>query len=248
MLLCESISPWITPIVGGAFLLSGVWLGSYLNQRNTFVLSQRQKRNELRIRSYAKLMGLKLPLVQSIHTNCEAKILCEYYETRSGITNSSSDLDEAKRQNERGLGLIPRIADFRREVSETLGDIQVAFNTTPEMDSAIEKLFRASSIEVPETVTTMKTISDIEKWKETNIKQVPSLLKSEYSDNFDSLLGSLLNAVRLSSFAPSLSKGERASTSSGRTANRTVLGLSLVQLHSEDKRRVRCWYPRWRDC
>ena len=37
-------------------------------------------------------------------------------------------------------------------------------------------------------------------------------------------LGLSLNTVRLSTFALSLSKGEWASTSSARTANRTVLG------------------------
>ena len=40
-------------------------------------------------------------------------------------------------------------------------------------------------------------------------------------------LGLGLNAVRLSSFALSLSKGEWASTSSARTANRTVLAWAL---------------------
>ena len=39
------------------------------------------------------------------------------------------------------------------------------------------------------------------------------------------------NAVRLSSFALSLSKGEWASTSSARTANRTVLGIDLHSGH-----------------
>jgi len=63
---------------------------------------QREKKKN-KIKSFCKIIALKNPWVQSIRTNREAMLLCEFYDARSKINPSEEDLKEAKKQNDRQL-------------------------------------------------------------------------------------------------------------------------------------------------
>ena len=195
--MCQSTQIWLTPVVvAGIFSLAGVWLGSYLNQNNSYKLANKQRILELRNRSYAKLMGLKLPLVQAVQTNSEAKILCEYYDTRFHINADKADLDEAKKQNERALSLIKEISNLRREVSETLGDIKISFPPSTELDQAIEAVYRSSALAVPEMRQKIKSIEALEEWREKNFATLEQIVRAEYYQKIDALLTILFNQTK----------------------------------------------------
>ena len=191
----------ITQTLAGVFTLLGVVLGSYLNQQNSFALQQRQQRFEMRNTSYAKLMGLKLAWAQAINTNSEAKLLSEYYDARFHMTGNHDDLDEAKRQNDRGIALIPRISDLQREVFQALGDVQLGFAPTAELEAAVDAIYRYRTINV-KPPGLARTVKELDAWKEENNQRLPVLLKQEYEDKFDNLLQELLRQLRQGKPAP----------------------------------------------
>jgi hypothetical protein len=186
---------WIAPTLAGVFSLLGVGLGNHLNQQNSFALLQRQQRFEMRNTSYAKLMGLKLAWAQAIHTNSEAQLLSEYYDARFHMTGNHDDLDEAKRQNDRGIALIPRISDLQREVFQALGDVQLGFAPTAELEAAVDAIYRYRTINV-KPAGLPRTVKELDAWKEENTQRLPILLKQEYEVKFDNLLQELLRQLR----------------------------------------------------
>ena len=183
-----STASWIAPLITGLFAIAGVWLGSFLNQRSGFRQAHKQQMRELRIRSYAKLMGIKIPFDQAVRTNGEAKILCEYYDARFHLLGDREDLDEAKRQNGRGLNLIPEISNLRRDLSETLGEVQISFPQSSELSAAILAAYKSPSIEIHEIWGKVPSIAALEDWKSKAISSLTSTVKSEYSDKIQSLL------------------------------------------------------------
>jgi len=186
----------VTPIITGIITLAAVWLGSFLNQRNSFKLLELQKKVDLRNRSYSNLMGLKLAWSQAIRTNIEAKVLCEYYEARSRINVHAPDLEEAKRQNDRGLSLLPRISDLTREVFQSLGEVRLAFRTTPEIEEAIDGVYRFQALGVQPINENIETIQQLETWKNSQIGKLNALLKDEYESKIENLLTVLQAQIR----------------------------------------------------
>lgn len=77
------ISPDVWKIlIPTTFTLLGVILGNYLTYRNSYNLFTKQKIFDNQRISYARIMSLKLPWTQSINSNVEAELLCQFYETR----------------------------------------------------------------------------------------------------------------------------------------------------------------------
>ena len=111
------------------------------------------------------------------------------------------DLDEAKRQNDRGIALIPRISDLQREVFQALGDVQLGFAPTAELEAAVDAIYRYRTINV-KPPGLARTVKELDAWKEENNQRLPVLLKQEYEDKFDNLLQELLRQLRQGKPAP----------------------------------------------
>lgn len=183
-----SAAPWIVPAIAGIFAIAGVCLGSFLSQRSGLKLAHKLQMRELRIRSYAKLMGIKVPFSQAVRTNGEAKILCEYYDARFHLLADSQDLEEAKKQNDRALSLIPEISLLRRELAETLGEIQIAFPQSEDLSAAILAVYKTSALDVQEIRGKVASIAALEDWKTSIVGSLSTTVQSEYSDKIQSLL------------------------------------------------------------
>lgn len=143
---------------------------------------------ELRVRSYAKLMGLKIPMTQVVRTHGEAKILCEYYDARFHITHDVSDLEESKKQNERSLAFIQEISKLGREISEVLGEVKIAFPASDELNQAVHAVYSSSAIDVPEVRGTVATVEALDAWKTRIVKSLASMVQAEYANKIESLL------------------------------------------------------------
>ncbi len=177
-------------ILGSLFTLIGVVIGSYLSHQSAKDLFEIEQKSNLRIRSYSRLMGIKLPIIQANQTNLEAKMLCEFYETRFlSLSKNPEDLAEAKRQNERGLDLIPRISDLNRDLFETLGEVMIAYRMDNELSKQIDKLYNFQSANVKlKNRDKIKTEADLEKWKEEANSQLKPYLNREFREPMESIL------------------------------------------------------------
>ncbi len=177
------------------FSVSGIVVDRYLSHKSDQDLFFLKQTREVRIRSYARLMGLKLPLVQAIQTHLEAKMLAEFYEARYlRLTHRSEDIQEAKKQYDRALALIPEISRLMRDLFETLGEVQVAYKIDDQLSTRIDALyhFRGGDIQFPDKGI-IHTEADLNAlWMEPTKKQIQEYLKVEFLDRFEALLPLLL--------------------------------------------------------
>ncbi|MDT3501098.1 hypothetical protein [Stenotrophomonas maltophilia] len=187
----------IVAVTAGFFTLSGVWLGTHLNQRSASAQVERQRMRELQVASYSRLMGLRTNWTQVVTTTFEAKLLCEFYDARFHIQGNAADLEESKRQNERAHKLTERLSALRREVCECLGQVQIAFSISGEMEDLISAIYLAKSLDVPEIRGSILSIDDLQKWLDSNAARMRELVASEYSSRVDELLRLLRPLVRI---------------------------------------------------
>ena len=173
-----------TTLITGVFALGGVYLGTLLNSLNESKKSTR----EIKIRAFTKLASLKLPLIQSIQTTIEAKLLCEYYEARAYMLNSSTDLEEAKAQNNRMLTLIPEVTKQRSEFAVAVAEIKIAFDVPKEINKLLMDIYKAKSLEINSVVNIFNTEDELNQWKEHTFKQIDNHLKDEYSNKIERII------------------------------------------------------------
>lgn len=133
-----------------------------------------------------------------MQTHLEAKVLTEFYESRYlRLSHNAEDLQEAKRQNDRALGLIPRISDLQREVFEALGDVRIAYRVDEKIGSLIDGIykFKGAEIKGPDH-SAIKTEGDLNKWKEETNRQINDYLNREFNEKFHNLLPLLLAQLK----------------------------------------------------
>jgi hypothetical protein len=178
--------------------LIGLYAGQYFSQYNAERMFILQHQLEMRELSYAKIMGLKVPWSQAIQTHLEAVILSDYYYALFQVlSHNPDDLAEAKRQNDRAINLIPTISNLQREVFENMGEIRICYKPTKELDKAIEDLYNFHSIIVPDIDRSkIKSINDLEQWKNLQTQQIIALCKTEYQDKIENILSHLLKQLR----------------------------------------------------
>jgi hypothetical protein len=187
------LSPELLKIlVPAIFTLLGVLLGNYLTYRNSYNLFTKQKTFDNQRISFSRIMSLKIPWTQSIHTNIEAKLLTEFYETRYLLfSHDAEDLIESKKQYERALLLIKDISSEQKEVFETLGLIQTCFKVDKELQNAIDDMFYYESIDVSTFPKNFKTINELDEYLKKQSDSIHPLIKKEYRDKFDNLIAIL---------------------------------------------------------
>jgi hypothetical protein len=189
-------------IAGSLFTLAvtviGAFLGQYFSQRNAERMFRLQRQHELRERSYSRLVGLKIPWSQAVQTHLEAKMLSEYYYVRfQKLSHNPDDLAEAKRQNDRALGLIPTISSLQREAFEALADARISYMPTVELDRALDALYDFRTIEVhPLDRNTITSEADLDQWKEKLGKELVALSRAAFQDKVETVLPHLLEQLR----------------------------------------------------
>ena len=187
------LSPELLKIlVPAIFTLLGVLLGNYLTYRNSYNLFTKQKTFDNQRISFSRIMSLKIPWTQAIHTNIEAKLLTEFYETRYLLfSHNEEDLKKKKKQYERALLLIKDISREQKEVFETLGLIQTCFKVDKELQIAIDAMFYYESIDVSAFPKNFKTINELDEYLKSQSASIHPLIKKEYRDKFDNLIAIL---------------------------------------------------------
>ncbi|MFH6963974.1 hypothetical protein ACHRVK_16415 [Flavobacterium plurextorum] len=179
-------------LIPAIFTLLGVLLGNYLTYRNSYNLFTKQKTFDNQRISFSRIMSLKIPWTQAIHTNIEAKLLTEFYETRYLLfSHDEEDLIESKKQYERALLLIKDISREQKEVFETLGLIQTCFKVDKELQIAIDDMFNYESIDVSPFPKNFKTINELDEYLKKQSTSIHPLIKREYRDKFDNLIAIL---------------------------------------------------------
>jgi len=179
----------IKTLIPAIFAILGVILGNYLTNKNAYTLFVKKEKFENQRVSYSKIMALKVPWTQSIQTNVEAKLLCEFYETRYVLfSHNKEDFDEAKRQNDRALSLIKDISNYQMQVFETLGLIQTCFEVDYKLQTAIDDIYNYQSIEVNEFSKQLKNQKELDIHLDKQFKKTQELLNSEYKDKLNRLI------------------------------------------------------------
>lgn len=187
-------------LVPAMLALVGALVGSYVSYLNSVRLHRNQTNFDNQRIYYAKLISLKVPWSQVIRTHFEARVKCEYYETRYLVfTQDPDDMSEAKKENERALSLIKDISDYQRQVFETLGMIQVSFKMTKEIESAISDIYNFQSIDVNEFPKSigpqMQSIQDLEAIKGRSNAELTALIDKNYSAKINTLTSMLKSQV-----------------------------------------------------
>ncbi|EOV4651079.1 hypothetical protein ACONRW_004669 [Vibrio parahaemolyticus] len=174
-------------IAPGVFALLGVYFGSKLKSKS----DKETQLRELKIKSFTKVVSLKLPLTQVIQTNAEAQLLCQYYDARFHLTGNQVDQDEAKAQNARMLSLIPEVAATRSEFAAALAELKIAFAIDKNLNKELMEIYKAQSLYVPEVNGKFSSVSKLDEWKDNNAKQIVEILKKQYSDKIEAVIEKL---------------------------------------------------------
>jgi len=192
----KMLQPLITTWIAGLLSLAGVGLGNDLSQQNSFTLLQKQRQIEMQTTSYSKLMGLKIAWTQAIKMVVQAKVMGAYYDAEFRITGRRDNRDDAKRQNDREIELISRASDTTREPLQSLGDVQIAFARTKELDAAVDAISQFKVLDVNEPPPKIKTLADLDNWQAETYQELSLILKTAYENKMDSLLSELLRQLR----------------------------------------------------
>lgn len=176
------VSSFWAPIFALIGTLAGVVLGGYLSHKNTQELFAFQKMYELRMRSYSRLSGLRVPLLETVESYHKAGTLAQYYNVRySQLSHSDTDRQLSNSENERLIKTQSAFTDLQREFHELLGDVLVSY----EFDNdSIQKVYSLFDIQYPalllEDKGSIKTYEDLENWKKTVDKQIFEYKNSLY--------------------------------------------------------------------
>ncbi len=176
-------------LIPALFTIFGVLVGSYVNHKNSYNLYKRQKIYDSRRIAYSKVMALKIPWIQSVQTNGEAKLLCEFYETRFlQFSNNIDDFNEARKQNERALSLIKDVSNYQMQFFETLGLIQTCFKINSELESAIDNIYNYSSIEIDDFPKNFLDQSELDTFLKIQNENLKKLINTEYKEKINTLI------------------------------------------------------------
>jgi|GEM_PF-3351336 len=139
--------------------------------------------------SFSRLMALKNPWAQYLVTNLEAKLLSEFYERKYQLfSHDNFDLEEAKRQNDRGIALIRDISKNQQEVFEVLGLIQVYFKPDKELQNAIDDLYNYKSLDIKSFPNNFRTQGELDAFFQKVGQEMRLLVTKEYTNKMERII------------------------------------------------------------
>ncbi|HEV8253253.1 MAG TPA: hypothetical protein VGQ78_00740, partial [Vicinamibacteria bacterium] len=122
--------------------------------------ARQQHRHELRERSYSRLMGLRLPWITAWKSYATHAAVGLFRERRFALTADRDDERRAEEAYASANTAGERLSTIQRELFETLGDIGVSYESTPELRARLQAVYRFKGI-VP-TVVTAKTPQEVD--------------------------------------------------------------------------------------
>lgn len=189
----------IIPILLALSPILGAMGGSYLTYKYSQNLFITQRQIELREKSYSEIMGIKRPMVQTTRTIAEAKILTEYYDFRfKNISGDKFDRDFSIKENQRMLEMIPQFSSLSRELFEALGTVRISYKINSDLETKIQELydFNVFNVETPDNKI-IKTDEDLNKWKESKIKELNVFLQENIKKKTDDVLPLLFEQIKI---------------------------------------------------
>jgi hypothetical protein len=190
--------PILVAAMTAAVSLASVYLGNYLSLHNSESLFKLQQQTELRQRSYAKLMGLKVAWHQVRRSHAEKSLETQLMEAQyRNITQSPIDLQLHNKLADETNQLIVRDAEIRREVFETLGDIRVAYRDDPTLEPLIQAIYnhRSTVVNSP-VISAIRTEQQLTTAREEAKKEIQTILRRDIEEPIDALLSALLRILR----------------------------------------------------
>lgn len=158
---------------------------SNLNYANDTEKNKIENRKKL----FARLMSLKIPWTQYYRTNLEAKMLSEFYERRYQLfTHNVTDLEESKRQYNRGLDIIKEITNTQRDVIEVLGLVEVYYNVNKNLKIALSDLYNFKSVDVPPFPLTFKSEAELDAHFKSSTDVINIVLQREYIAKIEAVI------------------------------------------------------------
>ena len=187
-------------LVPAIFALIGIVLGNYISNRNANLLFITQKKFELRHRSYSKIMGLRVPLIQTIQMQLEAKILTEYYHARYiRLSNLDGVLEQSKSEYKRAIELQPTTSSYIKELYEAIGEVSISYNLINSLESKLNDFynFQFSSLEIkPIDMQTINSEDDLENYKQNASSNMYKLLHTAYDKKIKDIIEELDKQLR----------------------------------------------------
>ncbi len=179
-------------------VIIGVVIGSYLSHKSSLDLFERQREREIKERSYANLMGLRVHIMQVQYTLYQAKLLIKYNEFRyEHLTHTQTDLETVKKETQRMLALIPEVSKIQRELATTLADIRLSYEISSELEDAIEVLRKFTiMILVDPDPEKIKTAKQLKAWKDEYLRKIQLQLYEEWNIPIEQVLPLLFDQIK----------------------------------------------------
>ncbi len=188
--------------IWGIIQILGTFLGTLIIVYITHLLtlnSQKQisdyQKKQL---AYSKLLSLRFPMKQLYISRFEARIFSDFYEARwhnNGSPKESLDLNESIRWMKQSEDIVFKIIENHKELYLCLGDIQILFKETSELNSLISNFYNLKGITVK---SPSKEFNNdlLEKWKIKATNELQEIVEKTYDNNIDKLAYYLKNELK----------------------------------------------------
>lgn len=179
-------SPAFLALIG---VIVGAILTYRLGMRSQLRVSDHQKRQQV----FSQLMGRKFVTSQLYFSRFEAQIYSDYHEAKwkqAGHPKDSIDLGESQRWRNKSEDLALEIAKSNQSLFETIGFIRILFPKASKLDQFIDRLYHFKTPKILGDPLNMD-INAVEEWKIKAVRDLQTLVETEYSKPIDDLLNYL---------------------------------------------------------
>lgn len=170
------------------FTLLGVIIGSILSYRNSFKLFKNQKKYDNRRIAYSRLLAYKYIWTQSIIFHLGTRFSAEYFYAKFNLLSDEKDLEQSNKQFDKADNFMRDTSIYQKEIFETIGLIQTCYTIDFEIESAINEIFRAGTIQIQPFPKTLKNLNELNQYNDENSIKIPIKAESNYVTKIDKLL------------------------------------------------------------
>ncbi len=190
-------NPFIIAIVPAILALAGAIVVAYLAYWGTLNSQIKTSDRQQRQQAFSKLMGKKFMLNQLYVSRFEALIYSDYHEALwklNGVPKDSLDFQEAQRWMRKSEDMALDIAKNNQELFEVIGSIRILFPKTSKLDELINRIYNFKSPMIQRDPFKMNP-EQLENWKVKAVKDLQSLVETEYGKSMDDLLDYLSGEI-----------------------------------------------------
>lgn len=168
-------------------IIGTLGIGAVIGVFVDHLLRTHKEKQENKLSSYRKLMGIKITLRQAVVSQTEAYLTSDYYEARYGITKSKFDFSEAVRLAHKSENSVIIVTNEFQKLFEVMGDISLLFKNDQLIQTYIDKLYRyrtLKTVKPPENISIQKLTA----WRDKGIRQIQQLVENEYGKPIEVLI------------------------------------------------------------